>query len=280
MALLSTVSEPCIANPHGAIVSALRVRAFPLIERHKLVWIWMGDADRADPGMMPDLGFADRVPEAAYSSGFMLAGAGHQLIADNILDLTHADYLHAGNLGGGTLTRSRPKIESRSDSTVFIEWLAKNDVVPPFFRNELRDPDRPSDIWNSVLWHPNGVMTLRFGATAAGTLREQGIDTWNAHIATPETVRTTHYFYMNTRNFRIEDAEYNAQYAAAMRYAFATEDKPMLEAQQRNLGDTDLFDRNPTLLASDVASTAARRVYARLLAAEAAMFKERSVAAH
>jgi phenylpropionate dioxygenase-like ring-hydroxylating dioxygenase large terminal subunit len=264
----------CIANPHGAIVSALRVRAFPMIERHKLVWIWMGDAQRADPATIPDLSFADEAAEAAYSSGFMATAAGHQLIEDNILDLTHADYLHASNLGGGTLTRTRPRIESRPDSSVFVEWLAERDVVPPFFRTELRDPDSPADIWNSVLWYPNGVMTLRFGATSTGAPREQGIDTWNAHIATPETVRTTHYFYFNTRNFRTQDAEYNQQYAAAMRYAFATEDKPMLEGQQRNLGDADLFDRNPALLPSDVASTTARRVYARLLATETAAPKE------
>jgi len=260
----------CIANPHGPIVSALQVRAFPLVERHKLVWIWMGDADRADPSLIPDLGHADRAPATAYSDGFMPTQASHQLIVDNILDLTHADFVHASNLGGGTLTRTRPKIETPADSTVFVEWIANGDVVPPFFRNELPDPDKPADIWNSVLWHPNGVMMLRFGATTAGTPREQGIDTWNAHIATPETARTTHYFYFNTRNFRVADAEYNEQYAVALRYAFASEDKPMLEGQQRNLGDANLFDRKPVLLPTDAASACARRVYARLLAAEAA----------
>jgi phenylpropionate dioxygenase-like ring-hydroxylating dioxygenase large terminal subunit len=259
----------CIANPHGPIVSALQVRAFPLAERHKLVWIWMGQPERADLDQIPDLDFADSTPATAYSNGFLPTEAGHQLIADNILDLTHADYLHGSNLGGGAMTRSRPRIELRADSTVFVEWLANGDVAPPFFRDELPHPDKPVDVWNSVLWHPNGVMTLRFGATTAGTPREAGIDTWAAHIVTPETARSTHYFYFNTRNFRLQDAAYNVQYAAAMRYAFSVEDKPMLEGQQRRLGDTDLFDRNPVLLNTDAASTRARRLYAQLLASEA-----------
>jgi vanillate O-demethylase monooxygenase subunit len=53
-----------------------------------------------------------------------------------------------------------------------------------------------------------------------------------------------------------------------LRHAFTTEDKPMIEAQQRNLGDADLFDRKPVLLPTDSASTRARRVYSRLLEAE------------
>jgi phenylpropionate dioxygenase-like ring-hydroxylating dioxygenase large terminal subunit len=260
----------CIANPHGPIVSALRVRAFPVMERHRLIWIWMGDAQGADPALIPDLGFADSVPATAYSNGFMHTQAGHQLIEDNILDLTHADYVHGSNLGGGALTRTRPKVEQRADGSVFVEWLSKGDVIPPFFRDELPDPDRPADIWNSVLWYPNGVMILRFGATGANTPREEGIDTWNAHIATPETTRTTHYFYLNTRSFRLEDAGYNTQYAAALRHAFAVEDKPMLEGQQQRLGDADLFARNPVLLVTDAASTRARNHYSRLLAAESA----------
>lgn len=55
-----------------------------------------------------------------------------------------------------------------------------------------------------------------------------------------------------------------------LRAAFTAEYKPMIEAQKRQLGDADLFDRKPFLLACHAASTPARRVYARLLAAEQA----------
>jgi vanillate O-demethylase monooxygenase subunit len=260
----------CIHNPHGPIVSALSVRSFPLIERHKIIWIWTGDPDRADPDQIPDLAFADRAPGTAYSNGFLPTQAGHQLISDNILDLTHADYLHATTLGGGSVTRSKPVIEEHDDGKVFVEWPANDEIALPFFRSEMPDPDMRTDMWTSVLWHPCGVMTLRFGATAAGRPREEGIDTWSAHIVTPETARSTHYFYFNTREFRVDDAEYNRQFAEGLRHAFTTEDKPMIEAQQRRLGDADLFDRKPVLLASDAASTRARRVYAKLLAAECA----------
>ena len=258
----------CIANPHGPIVSALHVRAFPVVERHRIVWVWMGDPAGADPELIPDLGFADRAPDTAYSCGFLPTAAGHQLIEDNILDLTHTDYLHATTLGGGSVTRSKAVIEERDGGRVFVEWPVSSEVALPFFQSEMADPDMLTDMWTSVLWHPNGVMTLRFGATPAGRPREEGIDTWSAHIVTPESARSTHYFYFNTREFRTGDADYNAQFAAGLRHVFTTEDKPMIEAQQRRLGDADLFERQPVLLASDAASTRARRVYARLLDAE------------
>ena len=31
------------------------VRAYPLVERHRLVWVWMGDPALADPARIPDL---------------------------------------------------------------------------------------------------------------------------------------------------------------------------------------------------------------------------------
>jgi vanillate O-demethylase monooxygenase subunit len=258
----------CIANPHGPAVSSLQVRAFPVAERHKLIWIWMGAADRADPDLIPDLSFAERAPPTAYSRGFMPTAAGYQLIVDNILDLTHADYVHASNLGGGAKTRAKRTVENLPDSRIFAEWRSERDVAPLFFHTELPDPSQPFDVFTRVVWHPNGVMTLRFGATPAGHPIEDGVDTWAAHIATPEWERSTHYFYFNTREFRVEDAEYNKQYAEAMRYAFACEDKPMIEGQQIRLGDADLFDRDPVLLATDAASTRARRTLQNLIEAE------------
>src|SRR6266702_6212839 len=45
----------CIDNPNGAgvIPNAAKVRTYPHAERWGLVWIWMGDASRADPALIP-----------------------------------------------------------------------------------------------------------------------------------------------------------------------------------------------------------------------------------
>jgi vanillate O-demethylase monooxygenase subunit len=259
----------CLENPHGPVTGGLCVRSYPLRECHAMLWIWMGERPDGDPATIPDLGFVDTARPTALSKGYMHTRADHKLLEDNILDLSHADYLHPDTLGGGSITRSKPRVEERGD-TVFVQWLSTGEPPIPIFRPLMRAPDAPADMWTEVLWHPCGVMLLHTGATEAGTPPDEGIDTWNAHIMTPETERTTHYFYVNTRNYRVDDAEFNAGMAAGLQQAFEIEDKPMIEAQQQRLGDRDLFDLAPRLLPIDNGSTRARRIYARLLAAEQA----------
>ena len=53
--------------------------------------------------------------------------------------------------------------------------------------------------------------------------------------ATPETTGRTHYWYWSTRNFAI-DPQANAAIKPMVEFAFAQQDKPMLEAQQRRIG--------------------------------------------
>ena len=45
----------CVFNPHeSGVVPRVSVPVYPLAERHNLLWIWMGEADRADEAMIPD----------------------------------------------------------------------------------------------------------------------------------------------------------------------------------------------------------------------------------
>ncbi|KKW91562.1 aromatic ring-hydroxylating dioxygenase subunit alpha [Sphingobium chungbukense] len=257
----------CIHNPHGPITTALAVRAYALAERHKALWIWMGEQDRADEDAIPDLSFADSASRHAFSGGYMPTAADHRLLEDNILDLSHGDYLHAETLGGGSFTRAGVKVEERGD-TVFVRWSAKNEKAIPIWQPELPDPDMMVDMTTEVLWHPSGVMLLDGILTSANGMAGVEIVTRNAHVMTPETATTTHYFYCNSRNYRTDDAEYNQGIAAGLAMAFGGEDKPMIEAQQARIGKADLLECGPALISIDNASTRARRIYRRLVEAE------------
>jgi phenylpropionate dioxygenase-like ring-hydroxylating dioxygenase large terminal subunit len=257
----------CVHNPHGPLLSSLSVRAYPVAERHKLLWIWMGDPSRADESAIPDLSFIDASPMHAFSKGYMRAAADHRLLEDNILDLTHGDYLHADSLGGGSFTRTRAHVEERGN-TVFVQWAAKNEKPFPIFKPQLPDPKMLADMTTEVLWHPSGVMLLNSCLSPAGGPPDSAIVTANAHIMTPETATSTHYFYCNSRSYRTDDADYNSIFAANLGVAFQTEDKPMIEAQQSRIGDVDLLDSRPALLPIDNAAVRARRTYRRLVDAE------------
>ena len=50
----------CVRNPHPnyKIPATMRVRSYPLVEKHSAVWIWMGTA-APDPSLIPDFGWLD-----------------------------------------------------------------------------------------------------------------------------------------------------------------------------------------------------------------------------
>jgi phenylpropionate dioxygenase-like ring-hydroxylating dioxygenase large terminal subunit len=262
-------SGACIANPHGPLVASLRVRAYPATERYGMIWVWLGDPDLNDQGAIPDMSFVSRVPATAFSKGYLPTAASYLLLTDNILDLSHADYLHPETLGGGAMTRARARVEERKGS-VHVTWDSFDETPIPIFKPLLPTPDTRVDMWTEVEWFPNGVMILHTGATPAGKPREEGIDTWNAHIMTPEGEARTHYFYCNSRNYMMDDAEFNKLFATGLRAAFEREDKPMIEAQQRRVGNVDLLEQHPALLAIDSASVRVRRILSQMIRAESA----------
>src|SRR5262249_8182596 len=91
-----------------------------------------------------------------------------------------------------------------------------------------------------------------------------------AHVFTPETATRTHYFYSISfpRALGEQGALLAQQSVEQLRAPFEMEDKPIVEAVARNMGDTSFWDSKPLLLPIDGAAVLARRILARKIAAE------------
>ena len=118
-----------------------------------------------------------------------------------------------------------------------------------------------------VTWTAPGNMLLQVGATLQGESRERGLDSFNLHLASPEAAGRTHYWYWSTRNFAISP-EANAAIKPMMEFAFTQQDKPMLEAQQRRIGNEEFWSLKPVLLPSDAGAVRVRRRMDALVKAE------------
>ena len=261
----------CAHNPHGdgVIPKAAQVKAYPVVERHLAVWVWMGEPASADPRLIPDYAFLAEAKATARNTGYLHTRANYELLCDNIMDLSHVDFLHPNTLGGGALSRSRPKVSGNGDQ-VRILWEAKNEVAPPVFAAHLRDPLAPADVWTDVVWSPPALMCLSTGVTQAGQSPDDNVGTANLHLMTPETDTTTHYFYANTRSFLSDDGDFNKVVDEITVGIFAGEDKPLVEAQQQGIGTADLWSLKPVLLVGDAGAVRARRVLERLIKQESA----------
>jgi vanillate O-demethylase monooxygenase subunit len=88
---------------------------------------------------------------------------------------------------------------------------------------------------------------------------------------TPESEYKTHYFFAGNRNWKTDDLAVTGHIEHAVTQAFATEDKPIIEAQQRQMGETDFWDLKPALLPIDKAGILARRTLSKLIKTEAAL---------
>jgi phenylpropionate dioxygenase-like ring-hydroxylating dioxygenase large terminal subunit len=261
-------SGACTLNPHGdhAIPDSLRVRSYPLVERHGLVWIWMGQPARSATGAIPDFSIVGDASRYAAASGYTHVKANYQLITDNLLDLSHVEFLHPSlRTEGG----HAPRLElNQQGDTVWS--MRYRDNVPPNQLLKMFWSDGLGDSRAHMRWDPPSLLMLDVGITGVGRPVEEGVAVPSAHLLTPETATTTHYHWAFLRNVRIHDEALTQTIKALGNQAFDKEDKPIIEWQQANMGTTDLAALRPVLLQPDAPAARARRVLAQRIAQEQA----------
>jgi vanillate O-demethylase monooxygenase subunit len=232
-----------------------KVTSYPTKVLHRGVWIWFGEAGRADPALIPDLSF---VEDEMLSIHRITVRANYELVTDNLMDLSHAEFVHAESfrLGGIMFNGQHSVVEEGDD--IWSNWLM-TDLPPP----PSAPQDETVDRWLDMRWSAPAVMVQRMGIVPSGSPpRGAAPHNFSMHVITPETAASSHYFhsYFTGMPKTPEQAEPPR--------AFTEEDEPMLEAVQRTLGDVDFWDHKPVILNIDAASIRVRRRLAGLIAAE------------
>ena len=93
-------SGKCIQIPgQDNIPPKLGVRSYPVVERQHLIWIWMGEAAKADPSKILDFTYL-RDPAWRGKPDYMHYDANYLLIVDNLSDFAHLAFVHTKTLGG------------------------------------------------------------------------------------------------------------------------------------------------------------------------------------
>jgi vanillate O-demethylase monooxygenase subunit len=259
----------CVDNPHGdrRVPASMTVRRYPVVERGSLVWTWMGEGP-ADTAGIPDLSLMEEGQDDGLTRArdSMRMDAHYLLLADNLLDLSHANYLHEGLLGFPEHSDARIEVEQQGD-TVVCRRRMQAVAVPRMHDLLFKRDGRPVDMWNEITWAPAGCLTLTHGLAVPGTEPRDGMCFTAVHLLTPETADTTHYLFGLVRRASADEHEVAAEVAEMRRHAFEQQDQVMLVQQHRNL--RRLPDFRPTMLGLDAASVRMRRVMAQRIAAQA-----------
>lgn len=231
-------SGECVHIPHQeAIPRSARVRSYPVVERWGYIWLWLGEPDRADPQRIPSLPWTDDPNFRTVYFRFQVE-ANFQLMADNLLDVSHTEFLHRTSIGsqaGRKDQAAEAKVELdcrvEGDRVHFLRRL-KNTALGPVAARWARS-EKPVTRTNTMMWEaPNTIHSvLEFQNEEARAKIHM------EHIMTPSTATSTLYFMNWTRDFGISNTGYptDDDVRREQTGVVCGEDIPMVEAQQRNL---------------------------------------------
>ena len=266
-------SGECVNNPHGngRIPKGCRVRTHVLEEKHTMLWIWMGDAT-PDPALIPDFSYLD--PESGYDVGprdTLSMDANYRLVVDNLMDLSHASFLHDGLLGNQQTIKA--EIQVRQEGPYVYVQRDMYKVPPPLVRDLLFKRDGAEvSMWATIRWSPPSALLNDVGTYTPGTDKKEGAGQVGCHILTPETCDRTLYLTAAARQGAEmpppeggEEA-FKARISELRRYAFKEQDDPMLMAQHDNMRKHP--GAAPVLLEIDAGPVRCQRILDAMIAAE------------
>jgi phenylpropionate dioxygenase-like ring-hydroxylating dioxygenase large terminal subunit len=261
----------CVHNPHGTgrITPDMTVRSYACAERYGFVWVWMGAVASANLDAIPD--YSPLIDETRFTviRGYIHVAANYELISDNLLDLSHVQYLHPDLARTEGLDSFRSEVVK--EGTTVTAFLWKHNCSPSRFQRLFWDsPSTVGDSRAHMRWDAPANLYLDTGITEVDASVEEGVCLPSAHLVTPETEYTSHYFWALGRNVKRDDPALQALLLEAGNRIFNDEDKPMIEMQQAQMGrNTDLRGSGAILLSADAAAMRARATLHQLIAREA-----------
>ena len=259
----------CIRIPgQDNLPASAYVTAYPVHEKHDIVWIWLGDPAKADPSDVFDMPqFTD--PNWHAHQGEALHLKSHYLnVAENLVDPAHVSFVHPTTLGNASSENVPVKVST--DSEVITAWRWIRDAPPIGFFKNFGDFTGNVDRWHYYYLHLPCTAVIDFGsADVAANLnedeRDQGVRIFALHFITPIGPNYSIDRWMHIRNSAVGDEAASTQMDVMFQTAF-NEDKAILEAIQ--IEEMRPQKRRPIRIAIDKGPIAYRKRIDQLIEAE------------
>ncbi|MDO9358216.1 MAG: aromatic ring-hydroxylating dioxygenase subunit alpha [Polaromonas sp.] len=253
------------------------VRAFPVVEKHRFIWIWPGDPAKADTSLVPDMHWNDD-PAWAGDGKLITVKCDYRLVVDNLMDLTHEAFVHGSSIGNREVAEA-PFVATHGDRTATVTRWMEGIEAPPFWAGQIRHARNytgPVDRWQVIRFEAPCTVTIDVGVAEAGSGavprdgnpgdRSKGVNGFVLNTITPETNGTCHYFWAFARNYCLGEQALTHKLREGVATIFR-EDEHVLEAQQVAMDEHP--DHQFYNLNIDAGSMWARRLIDRMVAKEA-----------
>ncbi|MEY2927535.1 MAG: hypothetical protein RL367_2012 [Pseudomonadota bacterium] len=222
--------------------SRICVQTYVVAEKHRFVWVWVGDPAKADVALIPDL-WPCSADGWTFDGGYYHVKAGYLLCLDNLMDLSHETYVHQGSIGQHEIMEAPLTTRVEGDKVFVERWMPGIDA-PPFWREALGQ-EGAVDRWQICEFIAPTSVIIDVGVAPAGAgasidKHDQGVRGFVIDVFTPESDTSTHYFWGMARNFNVADGGFTARFKNQQAGVFL-EDLAVFEAQQKSI------DANPDL---------------------------------
>jgi phenylpropionate dioxygenase-like ring-hydroxylating dioxygenase large terminal subunit len=236
-------SGACVEMPgSNAIPPVMKVRVYPVVDRHSAAWVWMGAPEKANESLIPPfVGVND--PGWHMKPGHMDYDVYYELVQDNLLDLSHVAYVHRNTFAGGR----DETVQAWSGADVRISQIDRGVRVARWMRNAPAPPHEVAlsgtvcDVLSSFDYLVPGIFLLTNSYFRAGAFERCGgavpdeepvFSSFTAQAVTPLTARSTRYYFCFGPWSRAENGEQLKESFARLAYSAFAEDRTILTAQQ------------------------------------------------
>ncbi|WP_213956231.1 MULTISPECIES: aromatic ring-hydroxylating dioxygenase subunit alpha [unclassified Variovorax] len=224
------------------------VRSYPVVEKHRFVWIWPGDPAKADPALVPDMHWNDD-PEWAGDGKMIRVACDYRLVVDNLMDLTHETFVHGSSIGSREVAEA-PFVATHGDRSATVTRWMENIDAPPFWAAQIKHGlgyKGKVDRWQIIRFEGPCTVNIDVGVAEAGSGavpkkdgdkgdRSRGVNGYVLNTITPETDNTCLYFWAFARNYCIGEQRLTHELREGVATIFR-EDELVLEAQQRAIDE-------------------------------------------
>jgi phenylpropionate dioxygenase-like ring-hydroxylating dioxygenase large terminal subunit len=197
------VFMPSLAN---APVHA-KLRSYPAVEKGPLIWVWMGDADKADPALIPETPWLSD-PQWKTVNGQFHIKSNYVAMHENLLDQTHFSILHADTVGTPDYARSSLDVIVEGD-VVGLKRALLNSPPPPIYGIPMKLMGRQVDRFSDSSF-PSPALHIAHAKIVNLDPKETEKSEYLVnivHFFTPETQGSIHYWWFNSRDFALDDEE-------------------------------------------------------------------------
>ena len=239
----------CTDSPtqRGMMPRRAVVRSYPVVDRYRLLWIWMGDPEKANPDEIFEIENFDN-PEWGYTDGGILPIECNYLwVVDNLLDPSHVAWVHVTSFAGGGTDDQPLEIEKTGRGVIVSRWIF-DQPASLYYRDLVKfkgNCDRkqhyemclPAIALNKSIYTPTGT---------GGPDQPETDKTYiniSYNFMTPVDASNTQYIWFQHRNTDPTDAVISNKMNDGAVMAF-NEDKDILEAVHKGMANkaTDNID--------------------------------------